>query len=145
MKQIYEGIPLIQNKCCHYCRSSSNCPTKKKKQYVSCPNNLCKKSYCPKCLNTFVKLTKVDCDFCRKECCCHYDRCDLQHKHCFTYRRTIGRYAECPLKWKKKRKSVRTLLEENNNLVASDINKTPVKRADPILPDLLRLGSNVPM
>jgi len=91
------------NKSCHYCRRTiTRYPDTK---YFPCSS--CKKAHCKHCLVengisiSVAMRRKWQCPCCQDNCCCSYRVCNINHGHCFTYRRTIDRHAKvCPV-WTK--------------------------------------------
>lgn len=115
-------IPAIAGKseganlCCHHCRISQNRPKKKRVKYIPC-SHCVKIVYCANCIHTKLDLTDAEikkivkegsllCQPCQDNCCCSFKECKKNHKHCFTYKRTLKRHVESekPPKWTKRKK-----------------------------------------
>lgn len=106
-----ENSHIMHNATCHYCRVSISRKRTSSIFYVGCSS--CKLSYCSLCLinhfgedkeitaNNFKNFT---CSVCTEKCCCKFNHCLREHKHCFTYRRTEKRHrSQLNLKWTKRK------------------------------------------
>ena len=92
-----------KNVCCHFCRTNTSVKKIKKtigKNY--CNNKYCRNVFCDRCLS-YRNATINPCLVCQNNCCCSYDYCNIDHKHCHTYERTRKRHINT-VKWKKRKK-----------------------------------------
>ena len=92
-----------KNVSCHFCRTNTSAHKKTKiigKNY--CNNNNCRNVFCDRCVK-YRKAAIDPCLVCQNNCCCSYDYCTIDHKHCHTYDRTKKRHIN-PVKWKKRKK-----------------------------------------
>lgn len=122
-----ENSHITHNATCHYCRISISRKRASSIFYVGC--NSCKLSYCSFCLinhlgeekeitaNNFKDFT---CSVCTEKCCCKFNHCLRDHKHCFTYRRTQKRHQNQPNLKRTKRK-LESIKDEPNDHKAKRI------------------------
>eukprot|EP01125_Pyxidicula_operculata_P001575 TRINITY_DN11427_c0_g1_i1.p1 TRINITY_DN11427_c0_g1~~TRINITY_DN11427_c0_g1_i1.p1 ORF type:complete len:352 (-),score=29.40 TRINITY_DN11427_c0_g1_i1:90-1145(-) len=102
----------LKNVTCHYCRVS-RVRAKESTEYIDCNN--CQMSFCARCLGShmeidFETINKCDwiCPCCCNKCCCKFETCpkkQSEHRHCFTYRRTLKRHAQRKPKWIKQKRA----------------------------------------
>jgi hypothetical protein len=108
------------NVTCHNCRISSKRQRSADTKYLPCPNAKCAQAFCTNCIGRINKtgeklLFDKSCIHCSKQCCCNFERCELEHRHCHTYNRTQKRHESSgrKLKWKKRKAPLKRKCEES--------------------------------
>ena len=104
------------NISCHFCRQKTTTIKKNTGKTLGqnyCQNLECRQVLCDKCLKD-RKLRVDPCLVCQEKCCCSYQSCETDHKHCHTYIRTIKRHIQEQPKWVKKKKKLNNWKQPEN-------------------------------
>jgi hypothetical protein len=76
------------NVCCHFCRLNKH--NRRTINYIDC--RFCRQTFCQKCIKKNRHLQMIydgtGCPVCAYSCCCSFEICRREHRHCHTYRRT---------------------------------------------------------
>jgi hypothetical protein len=105
-----EKSDLTHNICCHFCRAPKKTkPIIPRDLFTDCSS--CAQTWCGNCVLHCYSADNIDedgsyrdCPVCRDECCCSFEVCKTDHKHCYVSRRTAERHKNKEHKWTKKKK-----------------------------------------